>query len=256
MRRISTTGRWAAILILLLAFGTARLFWEPRLTREQHATDFGNVKLDLGLRAKIGQMGFLAALSGFRSLVADLLWIDAYAAWERVQYGRMNFLFQTVTTLAPHNVNFWQLASWHMAYNASVAVMEDKSLRFVQRKKAQQEYFLLGKDYLEQGILNNPKSYVLYEHLGTLYRYKFEDHCKAAEAYDKAKDAPNAPTYEKRFVAYELFNCPGHEREAWQRLRHLYDLGPQERLPTLETDLRLIEEKLQLPQEQRVYKTP
>ena len=48
--------------------------------------------------------------------------------------------------------------------------------------------------------------------------------------------------------------CPGHERQAWQRLRALYDMGPQERLPTLEKDLKEMEEKLQLPPEQRVYK--
>ena len=33
-------------------------------------------------------------------------------------------------------------------------------------------------------------------------------------------------------------------------------MGLQERLRTLETDLRLMEEKLQLPPEQRVYKPP
>ena len=257
MRRAWTSWRFAAIAVLLLAFGAARLLWEPRLTREHQAADFGNVKLDLSLRARIGQLGFLAALSGFRTLVADLLWIDAYSAWERVEYGRMNWLFQTVTTLAPHNVNFWQLASWHMAYNASVAVMDDKKQpSLARRKKAQHEYFLLGKDYLEQGIANNPKSYLLYEHLGTLYRYKLEDHWNASLAYDKAKDAPDAPTYEKRFAAYELSKVPGREREAWLRLRALYDMGPQERLPTLITDLKEMEEKLQLPQEQRVYKTP
>ena len=32
----------------------------------------------------------------------------------------MNLIFQTVTTLAPHNVNFWEMSAWHMAYNASV----------------------------------------------------------------------------------------------------------------------------------------
>ena len=256
MRRIPAIVRFTVIGLLLLAFGAWRLYWEPRLTREHQAADFGNVQFNLGLRAKVGQLGFLAALSGFRSLVADLLWIDAYAAWERVEYGRMNLIFQTVTTLAPHNVQFWQMSSWHMAYNASVAVMEDKKKSFVQRKKSQREYFLLGKDYLEQGIANNPKSYVLYEHLGALYRYKLEDHYNAFLAYDEAKDAPNAPTYEKRFAAYELSQCPGHEQEAWRRLRALYDLGPQERLPTLEKDLKAMEEKLQLPQEQRVYKTP
>ena len=257
MRLTRTFQRFALVAVLVLAFGAVRLPWETRLTREHQAADFGTVKLNLGLREKIGQLGFLAALSGFRTLVADLLWIDAHTAWERVEYGRMNLIFQTVTTLAPHNVNFWEMAAWHMAYNASVAAMNDKKQpKLVLRKKAQHEYFLLGKDYLEQGLANNPKSYTLYQSLGAVYRDKLQDHWNAYLAYDKAKDTPHAPTYEKRFAAYELSQCPGHELEAWKRLRGLYDLGPQEHLPTLEKDLRLMEDKLQLPPEQRVYKTP
>ncbi len=255
MFRIRIIRRFVSVLLLLLAFGMARLPVETRLTLEHQQADFSNAKLSLGLRAKIGQLGFLAALSGFRTLVADLLWIDAQSAWERVEYGRMNLIFQTVTTLAPHNITFWQMASWHMAYNASVYVMGDKNQpSLARRTKAQREYFLLGKDYLEQGIANNPKSYLLYEHLGSLYRFKFADHYNSYLAYDKAQGMANAPAYEKRFAAYELSQCPGHELEAWKRLRTLYDMGPQERLPTLEKDLRLMEDKLQLPAEQRVYK--
>ena len=239
--------------VLLLAFGLVRLPLETTLTRQHREADFGRVKLDLGLRERLGQLGFLAALSGFRTPVADVLWIEAQSAWERVEYGSMNLLMSTVTTLTPKNVNFWDMASWHMAYNASVAAMNDpKQPKIALRRKAQQEYFLLGKDYVEHGIANNPDAYVLYQSLGNIYRYKLEDHCKASLAFEKAAACPGALTYLKRFAAYELSQCPGHEREAWQRLRSLYDMGPQERLPTLEKDLRAMEEKLHLPPEQRV----
>jgi hypothetical protein len=249
--------RFGAVAILLLAFGAARVPLESALTREHHAASFGNVQLNLGMRERIGQLGFLAALSGFRSLVADFLWIEAYAAWERVEYGRMKLLFDTVTSLAPRNVNFWDMSSWHMAYNASNAAMEDrKQPRLVLRKKAQREYFLLGKDYAERGIANIPDSYVLHQSLANIYKLKLEDHCAASAEFAKSAACPNAMTYLKRFAAYEMFDCPGHEREAWQMLRKLYDMGPGERLPSLETKLKAIEEKLQLPAEQRVYKTP
>ncbi len=92
--------------------------------------------------------------------------------------------------------------------------------------------------------------------MGNIYKDKFQDHWNASLAYAVAAKCPGALTYLKRFSAYQLSEAPGHEREAWQRLRTLYDEGPQERLPTLETDLRRMEEKLGLPPEQRVYKTP
>ena len=103
----------------------------------------------------------------------------------------MNFLMSTVTTLTPKNVNFWDMASWHMAYNASVAAMNDtRQPKIALRRKAQHEYFMLGKDYAEHGIANNPTSYVLYQTLGNLYRWKLDDHCDAAIAYDKAAHCP------------------------------------------------------------------
>jgi hypothetical protein len=248
---------YVLVAVLLLVFGIVRLPVETRLTAEHRAAYFGTVKLNLALREQIGQLGFLAALSGFRTLVADLLWVQAHGSWERVEYGRMNLLLGTVTTLAPRNVNFWDMSSWHMAYNASVAAMEDrKQPKLALRLKAQREYFLLGKDYAERGIENNPDAYVLHQSLANIYKNKFGDHCAAAAEFAKAAALPHAPSYEKRFAAYEMSYCPGHEREAWQMLRKLYDMGPRERLPTLESRLKAMEEKLDLPPEQRVYKGP
>ena len=107
-----------------------------------------------------------------------------------------------------------------MAYNASVAACEDpKQPREALRLKAQREYWKLGEDYLLRGIKNNPDRAQLYDRLGMLYRDKFKDHCKAAEAYARrAAAARTRPHYVHRFAAYELAQCPGHEREAYERL--------------------------------------
>ena len=248
--------RWMITALVLALFGAVRLPVETRLTQERQAAAFGTVKLNLGLREKIGQMGFLAALSGFRTIVADLLWIDANTAWQRVEYGRMNLMLETVTTLAPRNAKFWEESAWHMAYNASVYVMNDpRQPKLALKIKAQREYFMLGLEYAKGGIANVPNDYELHQRLALIYQDKFKDHCAASAEFEKASTCPHAFSYEKRFAAYELSFCPGHEKEAWERLRKLYDKGPQERLPTLEIRLKAMEEKLQLPQEQRVYKS-
>ncbi len=250
------TRNFFFVALLLFVFGAIRLPVETRLTQEHEAAAFGGVKLNLGLFQKIGQMSFLAGLSGFRTVVADLLWIDANTAWQRVEYGRMNLMLQTVTTLAPRNENFWDESAWHMAYNASVYAMDDpRQPKVALRRRAQHEYFALGKDYAERGLENIPNSYLLHQRLALIYKDKLQDHLAASAEFDKAAACPRAFSYEKRFAAYELSYVPGHEREAWQKLRALYDKGPQERLPTLEMQLKAMEEKLDLPQEQRVYKT-
>ena len=59
----------AAILIgTLLAFGALKLPVERRLAAEHRALHFHGVEFNLNLREEIGQLGFVAALSGFRSL--------------------------------------------------------------------------------------------------------------------------------------------------------------------------------------------
>src|SRR3984893_10428609 len=107
------------------------------------------------------------------------------------------------------------MAAWHMAWHASVAAMNDRAQpRLARRIKAQREYFALGKDFLERGIKNNPDRPQLYEAIARLYRDKYIDHEHAAEFFAKAAALPGAPNYERRFSAYELAQCPGHEREA------------------------------------------
>jgi hypothetical protein len=148
---------------------------------------------------------------------------------------------------------FWDTAAWHMAWNASVAAMNDRTQpRLALRVKAQREYFALGKDFLERGIQNNPDRPQLYEALARLYKEKYKDHERASEFYAKAAALPDAATFDRRFSAYELSYCEGREREAYERLRGLYDEGEQERVPTLITRLNFLEDKLNIPQDQRI----
>jgi tetratricopeptide (TPR) repeat protein len=162
-------------------------------------------------------------------------------------------LFQHITTLQPRAILFWDMAAWHMAWNASVAAMNDRTQpRLALRVKAQREYFALGKDFLERGIRNNPDRPELYEALARLYKEKYKDHERASEFFGKAAALPGARTYDRRFSAYELSHCEGREREAYGRLRQLYDEGEKERLPTLISRLRFLEDKLGIPQDQRI----
>jgi hypothetical protein len=249
--------RLVIVLVALLVFGAVKLPFEKSLQARQRAAFFHGANLNLSLSEQLGQMGFLAALSGFRALVADMLYIRAHTAWERTEWGRMKLDFDAVTSLQPRAVLFWDQAAWHMAFNASIAAYENpKQPREALRLKAQREYWKLGEDYLLRGIANNPDKPILYDRLGFLYREKFRDHCKAAEAYRQAAALPNAPAYVRRFHAYELAQCPGHEREAYELLLKLYQRGESERLPSLLRWLGELQEKLNIPADQKVDTSP
>src|SRR6266566_3960358 len=245
--------RFISVVIILFVFGAIKLPAERAIFAQHRQEHFRSVEFNLDLREKLGQLGFIAALSGFRAIVADGLFIQAHVAWERTEWGRVLLLFRHVTTLQPRAILFWDMAAWHMAWNASVAVMNDRTQpRLALRVKAQREYFGLGKDFLERGIKNNPDRPDLYEGLARLYKEKYKDHEHASEFFAKAAALPGARTYDRRFSAYELSYCEGRELEAYQRLRQLYDEGEKERLPTLITRLKFLQTKLNIPPDQRI----
>ena len=240
-------------LALVCLFGAAILPIQSRLNNDARAAHLRKTALNLDLRERIGQAGFLAALSGFRSPLAAILWIQAHTAWENTEWGRMAGIFDTVTTLQPRSILYWDMSAWHMAWNAAVAAMQnEKQPSEALRIRAQREYFRLGRDFLERGILNNPDSYQLRVQLGIVFRDKFEDHCAAADAFLKASAIPNAPSYCARFAGYEMAKCPGREREAYDHLRRLYLQGDKQRLPTLINLLQDMEKRLDIPQGERI----
>ena len=245
--------RMALVLVILLGFGAATLPLEHQLFTEHRRLHFRQVEFNLDLREQIGQLGFVAALSGFRSLLADALFIQAHVAWERTEWGRVLLLFRQATTLQPRSILFWDMAAWHMGWNASVAALNDPTQpRLALRVKAQREYFALGKDFLERGIRNNPEKPQLYESLARLYKDKYNDHAHASEYFARAAALPGAPGYDRRFAAYELSYGEGREQEAYAELRRLYDMGEEERLPTLLNRLKFLENKLDIPPDQRI----
>lgn len=244
---------WILAGIILLAFGAARLPFEQHLDEAQKLARFRTTELDLSLRERVGQMGFLAALSGFRSFVAAVLWIQGHTAWENTEWGRMAGLFDTVTTLQPNSIPYWDISAWHMAWNASIAAYEDKNQPSeALRRRAQRQYFELGRKILEDGIRNNPEDAILQERMAALLRDKLEDHCQAYEFFARAADLNPQKTYLRRMAAYELAQCVGREEDAYALLLSLYNEGESQRMPSVIARLKELEEKLGIPREERI----
>jgi hypothetical protein len=245
--------RQVIAIALLAVFGFLKMPAERSLDAAQRQSGLRGTALNPDLREKVGQLGFLAALSGFRSPLAAFLWIEAHNAWEQTEWGRMAALFDAVTTLQPRSPLYWDMAAWHMAWNASTAALQNTSQPSeALRIRNQRQYFRLGRDYLERGIKNNPESFFLYQSLAVLLRDKFGDHCGAGEAFLTASQLPAAPAYLGRFAGYELAKCPGRERAAYELLKALYDAEPDEPKPTLVTTLKELEKRLDVPSWKRI----
>jgi hypothetical protein len=246
------------ILALLTGFGWLKTASEHRLLGAQRAAGFQLATLSGQTRSQLGQMGFVAALSGFRALMADLLWIRAGSAFDRTEWPRMQMLLHAATQLQPRAIVFWEMAHFHMAYDAShsmrLNVRQQPSAAL--RRVAELEYVHIGEDFLKAGLVFNPESATLWQRLGELYSRRRNDPARAAEAYAEAARKPGALGFLRRMAAYELAKVPGKEREAYAQLRSLYLEGEQQRLPNLVRLLGLLEEKLAVPEDSRVYSRP
>lgn len=250
-------GRILAIVVLLV-WGLIKMPLETNISKEREEKRLGGFKLTAGLREQAGQAGFVAVLGGLRAMVADLTWIKAHIAWEKTEYGRMKVLFDVCTALQPRRENYWDIAGWHMAWNAAANVqLHDKTIKDeFEREREIRRYWKLGEQYLRDGIKNNPDSWLLYERLGGFYRDKLNDKCQAAWAYGEAAKRPGRLDFVRRFHAMYLAECPGHEREGYEKLLALFKESEREWLPGLLTSIRKVEEKLGIPKEQRLYIPP
>ena len=238
----------------LVAFGGARLPLEHALLLERTKGGLHSAPpLDLSLHEQLGQLGLVAALGGFRSLVADFFFIQAHVAWERTEWSRVLLLLREATTLQPRAILFWDMAAWHMAWNASAAALNDPAQpRSHCGLRHSASISISAGIFSSAASENNPDRPQLYEALARLYRDKYKDHARAAEFFAKAATKPGAPSYAKRFSAYELSFCEGREQEAYEELRRLYFAGENERAPTLISRLKFLEDKLNIPPDQRI----
>lgn len=242
-------------LLLLVGFGALKIRHEQALLGSQRSLGFQMARLNANMRSQLGQGGFVAALSGFRALMADLLWIRAGTAFEQTAWSRMELLLHSATQLQPRAVLFWEMAHYHMAYDAATAMRSGSNLlpTAALRRKAELGFIRLGEQFLRDGIAYNPTSSRLWERLGDLYERRLDDHAQAYAAYKQAAALPGAMAYLRRFAAYSLSRVPGRESEAYAELRDLYLEGEGQRVPTLLSLLGQLEEKLSVPQAQRVY---
>jgi hypothetical protein len=250
--------RALGILVLVAGFGWLKTPVEHHLLAVQRGAGFQLATLSGQIRSQLGQTGFVAALSGFRALMADLLWIRAGAAFDKTEWPRMQLLLHAATQLQPRAVVFWEMAHFHMAYDAAHAmrlnVRQQPSSAL--RRSAELEYVRIGEEFLQEGIVFNPDSALLWQRLGELYSRRKNEPARAAEAYAEAARKPGALKFLRRMSAYELAKVPGREPEAYERLRSLYMEGDQERLPNLVRLLQQLEEKLAVPEASRVYIQP
>jgi len=248
-------GGWRAVLVDLGEMGQG----PPRRLRLDRGV-VGEVVgggITADVRQQVGQGLVLALLSGFRAVVADFVWIQAHGDWMAGAFYRMPPKFDLITYLQPKAAVYWDMASWHMAWNFSVAALRRNDLpREIQRLREARRWIAAGEAFARRGVQLNPDRWELYFAWGRVLYYKAEDFCAAAEAFLQADRLAGAPAFVGRMAGHALYRC-GDYRRAYEQWKSLWfaerGARPHQLYSVIEKEIRRLESILNVPSAERVF---
>ena len=254
--------RAVMVALLLGLWAPVKIMWEQHIGREQDFLRYRGITMTRQLRDELGQGLTIGVLSGMRSVVADLLWLETVNAWMREDWFEMSRVINLCTALQPRVPLFWEMGGWNLAWNASIDTMQDPTEHNeLKRLKASRFWIDRGLELYQRGLENNPTDWRLWARTGLLYEQRLKDFNTAAYYYQKASEMPNAPIYLERAPA-EMYNSyhkndPLSEYVEWVALWKR--LTPEERAmkahtaPRIEAEIRRLEQKLSIPKEKRIF---
>lgn len=253
--------RRAALVALLLGlWAPCKIIWEQRIAKEQDFLRYRGAPITLQLRDQLGQGLTIGVLSGMRSIVADLIWLNVTTAWMNEEWFRMGGYINLCTALQPRAPVFWDMGGWHLAWNASISALHDRTQpNELRRIKASRFWVDKGLEIYKRGLENNPTYWRLWSDTGLLYQQRLKDYRTAAIYYQKASELPNAPVYLERFPAI-MYGLAGDDKAAYASWKALWErLTPEQReqkahwKEKIESNIRRLEPKLSIPKEKRVF---
>jgi hypothetical protein len=256
--------RRAALVALLLGlWAPVKLVWEQHIAHEQDLLRYNGAPMTRQLRDELGQGLTIGVLSGMRSVVADLVWLNVVTAWMNQDWFKMGGYINLCTALQPRAAVFWDMGGWQLAWNASLSALYDRAQPIeLRRIKASRFWVDRGLEIYLRGIENNPNYWRLWRDTAQLYQQRLRDFKTAAYFYHKASEQPDAPIYLERAPA-DMFgpnfgNDPQTEYAEWVKLYER--LTPEERgqkihavADKIEPAIRRLEQKLGVPPEKRIF---
>lgn len=196
----------------------------------------------------------LALLGGFRAFAADLVWLQAYAAWERRDTPATTRLLRLATDVDPRPLSFWLNGARILAYDLPAWMSPDGApVQAAAREPVRQ-----ALRRLETAETFHPGEPLLWIERAGIELHALHDPAAAAESYRRAALLPGAPYFAARLHA-ELLRRLGRKREALAWLVAVHPTLPGDDAAAA-ADLVLarigdIERELGLPPDER-YRAP
>ena len=236
---------------VLLVFGVAKLPLEERVTQDLRKQKMLEEPIRLGVGENLGQAGLAASLGGLRGLAASVFQLRAHLEFTHVNWAKVDSLYKLVTRLQPRNVRYWEEASWHMAYNAASHYLYNQELKPALRGQLYHDHVKRGIDILDEGLKFLPDNPRLWQKLAEIQWHRAKDFKQAGDAYWNSFQHGGL-NFTERFAgfAYAQSNDPESWRKGYAILKRLHDADKA--TPGLIEFLKLLEQKLHIPADQRI----
>ncbi len=256
MKLLTLRSPWIAALtalVVCLLFGALMRPWTSGMGERLAQDSLREPPAQLEGGDALSQQLSFFALGGLRSLVVEILRLDATVAWSKNDWTELEQRYEQMTTLQPKREQLWSAAAFEMSSNAAGYFSAQRDLDAHQRARRMREYTERGEQFLLDGLKSNPQSRHLYTKLGEHYsnlhrRPQFQ---KAADAYKQAV-VYGAGSLQARQRFYALCRIRGRELEAWTLGRELFLSSEQNHVPSVSCLLFVLQHKISVPPEQRL----
>lgn len=183
------------------------------------------------LGGMLGQGMSVGLLGGFRSLVADFLWLRVNVLWEGRQLASTLGGLRLVTAVDPRPLAFWLNGARMMAYDMPswrIAALGGRgAVPTGMQTRIEAEQARLALAWLGEALEFHPASPAIFIEQANISLNRQHDLEAAAANYRRAAEQPGAPYYAARLHA-ELLRRLGRKTEALAWLVQLHPRLPRD----------------------------
>lgn len=237
---------------LLFATGVVTSVVERPVWQQVKATQ---PELNLSeIEGALGQGLVLGLFGGFRTIIADFLFIRANTYWEKRDRPNTETLLNLVTAVDPHPMFFWLNGARMMAYDMPAWEVRERggfgNIPESVKQRIFADYAQLGLNYIDKAARFHPNDYRIPLEKAQIHVNRLEDPEGAARYYKEVTGMDNAPFFANRIYA-EMLKRAGRNQEAYDYLRTLYPTLPEDN-PMAARDvvldrMRELEDQLDMP---------
>lgn len=184
--------------------------WDQFRVKPQYTKTY--MPKNIGMQAGLSPDQLLFALSGFREMIAGILWVRADTFFDSGNYDAILPIIRLVTWLDPSQIDVYATGMWHIGYNFTD-----------EQSRSDRRYIPSALALGKEGAANNPNTYEMFFETGWLWYHKVDDdYGQAVKWFGLANEQKDMIPARRNLLASALLR-DGDIDGALERYYKLYD---------------------------------